>query len=353
MNSSIMVKKNFKYIAIGEKEPTRLIAEIGLNHNGNYELARKLIKAAADAGADFVKFQKRSPSDLAIASFLDMPFAKCPELGKTQREVRERLELNLTEYQRLKKYAETLGLGFFASAFDIPSLNFLIDIGVSIVKIASHSMTNGPLLEKIVTHQLPIICSLGGLTEQEADNAIKILKNTSLVILHCISSYPTPDTLIGLNTINYYQKRYGVPVGFSSHEDGIDFSVAAATLGAVIIERHFTIDKEMIGLDHSISLLPNEFAEMAKRIRRIEQGKGVVRGLLAEEQIARNNYHVTVCTLKSITKGTTITKDMITCKQPLKDSSHYFTGLEVKSVIGKIVLSDIEPDTPIARSDVR
>ncbi len=352
MSFSVRIKKNSEYITVGEGVPIQVIAEIGLNHNGRYELASELIEAAAAAGADFVKFQKRSPADLATAAFLDSPFAKCPDLGKTQREVRERLELSMKEYQGLKKYAEDLGMGFFASAFDIPSVDFLNELGVSVVKIASHSITNGPLLEKIAGLRLPVICSLGGVTEQEADNAIKILRDNPLVIMHCISSYPTHDHLMNLDTITYYKNRYEVPVGFSSHEEGIDFSVAAATLGAVMIERHFTLDKSMVGLDQSISLLPEEFREMAGRIKRIQHGRGTANKLLPEERAAKSNYHVAVCSVNFIPKGTVLTEGLITCKQPLKDSDIFFTGLEFNSVVGKTVMFDIEGDSPIARSDV-
>ncbi len=338
---------------IGDDLPVQLIAEIGLNHNGSFELAKKLIEQAALAGAGLVKFQKRSPADLAMASFLDAPFEKCPELGKTQREVRERLELTIVEYIKLREYAESLGLIFFASAFDIPSLEFLREAGIAIIKIASHTVTHGPLLEKIASYGMPVICSFGGTTEQERDQAFNILKNNPLVILHCVSSYPTPDHLVKLDTINYFQERYQVPVGFSSHEDGIGFSVAAATIGASMIERHFTLDKTMIGLDHSISLIPDEFSEMANRIRRLENGRGVSLDLMEEEKGAKYNYHVAVCAAEFISRGQVIRPEMITCKQPLQNPEKYFSGLEYESVIGKIVLNDIEEDTPIERRNLK
>jgi len=149
-------------IEIGEGLPTYLISEIGLNHNGSEDLAREMIYQSALSGATFVKFQKRSPSDLAISDFLDAPFEKCPSLGSTQREVREKLELSLEGYIRLKEYAESLGLVFFASAFDLPSLDFLFEAGVEIIKIASHSATNAPLLEELARRKTPVIISLGG-----------------------------------------------------------------------------------------------------------------------------------------------------------------------------------------------
>lgn len=341
---------SFGDIEIGQGLPTHLIAEIGLNHNGSVELARQMIYAAALAGASFVKLQKRSPADLAVAAFIDAPFEKCPALGKTQRVVRERLELNLNAYIQLREYAESLGMIFCASAFDIPSLEFLLEAGVTVIKVASHSVTNGPLLEKIAAYQMPTICSIGGTTAEERDCAIDILKDNPLVILHCVSAYPTPDTLVKLDTIPYLRERYGVPVGFSSHEEGIEFSVASSLLGAAMIERHFTLDRSMVGLDQGISLEPHEFGEMARRIRRLQKGRGITTGLMAEEGAAKYNYHVAICSVGAIAKGATITAAMVTCKQPLGDPQKFFTGMEMAQVVGKVACEDISADTPIARA---
>lgn len=342
----------FGTIEVGEGLPTCLIAEIGLNHNGSVELAKKLIYEAAISGATFVKFQKRSPADLAIASFLDAPFEKCPALGRTQREVRNRLELSLENYRDLRVYAESLGLIFCASAFDIPSLEFLLQAEVPVIKVASHSITNGPLLERIASTGLPTICSFGGTVEAERDKAYAILKSNPLVILHCVSSYPTTDQLINLDTISFLRQRYGVPVGFSSHEEGIEFSVAASLLGAAMIERHLTLSRSMVGLDHSISLLPEEFSTMAERIKRLQKGRGINYGLREEEKAAKYNYHVAVCAVRAIAKGTLITREMLVCKQPLSDPALFFTGFEVESVIGKIASVDIPADTAIARVEI-
>ncbi len=342
----------FGEIEIGSDLPPHLIAEIGLNHNGSVELAKKMIFEAAVAGASFVKFQKRSPADLALPSFLDAPFEKCPALGKTQREVRNRLELSLKAYRELKEYAEGLGLVFFASAFDIPSLDFLLEVGVEIIKIASHSITFGPLLERVAASRLPVICSFGGTTEAERDRAFELLRNNPLVILHCVSSYPTADSLIKLDTIPYLRERYGVPVGFSSHEQGIEFSAASTVLGAAMLERHFTLDRAMVGLDHGISLTPPEFAELARRVKRLAQGRGVSRGLLPEESGAKFNYHVAVCTRIALPAGTTLTEEMLCCKQPLGDPARFFTGFEFADILGKKVLRPLASDIAIPRDAV-
>lgn len=337
-------------IQIGDGSPTYLIAEIGLNHNGSEELARDMIRAAAQSGASFVKLQKRSPENLASSEFLDAPFLKCPLLGTTQREVRKRLELSLDSYERLRKYAESLSLGFFASAFDLESLDFLLEAGTKIIKIASHSLTNGPLVRKVADLQLPTIASLGGCTGAEQERAVGMLQGSPLVLMHCVSSYPTPDGLAKLDTIKYLRDRYRLPVGYSSHEVGIDLSVASSVLGACMIERHFTLDRAMIGLDQPISLEPPEFAEMAIKVRRLFGARGVSESLDEGEKAAKLAYHVAVRAAVPIKKGQLIDQSMIVCKQPLTDSSLYFSGLETDLVVGKVCDIDVNADDAIPRS---
>lgn len=340
------------FVEIGDGLPTHLIAEIGLNHNGSEDLAKEMIHAAALSGASFVKFQKRSPSDLATSSFLDAPFEKCPILGRTQREVRERLELSKDSYKRLKAYAESLGLVFFSSVFDIPSLEFLLDVGVGIIKIPSHSTTNEPLLRRLADLGLPVIVSFGGTSMTERDKVVEILRKNPLVLFHCVSSYPTKDSMINLDTITYYRDRYQVPVGFSSHEEGIDASVASLVLGACMIERHFTLQRAMIGLDHGISLEPNEFSEMARKVKRLKVMRGISDKIDESEKAARNSYHVAVCVNKSVAAGTKLTRDMLVCKQPLIDSARFFTGMEIDSVVGKKLMVNLHGDMAIYRNDV-
>jgi sialic acid synthase SpsE len=336
-------------IEIGDGLPSFLIAEIGLNHNGSEELAAEMIREAVEAGASFVKFQKREPAALATAAFLDAPFEKCPQLGGTQRVVRERLELSLEAYKRLRAYAESLGAVFFASAFDIPSLRFLVEAGVGIIKIASHSITNGPLLAATADTGLPVVASLGGATREEADQAVALLSGNPLVLMHCVSAYPTPDSSVYLDTIQALRERYSVPIGFSSHEAGIEISVASTVLGACMVERHFTLRRSMVGLDHKISLEPEEFAEMAERIGRLRAVRGVYGGLMGTESAARSNYHVAVCAARNIPAGTVLDASMLVCKQPLGDSAEFFTGLEVSELVGRRSSVDLSADVAIPR----
>lgn len=342
---------NLGAIDVGEGLPTLMIAEIGLNHNGSVELAHTLIDEAALSGANVVKFQKRSPADLATKNFIDKPFLKCPLFGRTQRQVRERLELSEEDLAELKGHAENLGLQFCVSAFDLPSLEIVIRLG-AILKIASHSITNGPLLERVKEAEVPVIMSTGGAEDKEIKQAVDILKNVPLILMHCVSAYPTPDHLICLDTIPYLKDKYQLPVGFSGHEKGIELSVAAATLGACVIERHFTLNRSMMGLDHGISLEPQEFAKMVLNIRRVESARGISKGISPEEKAARLNYHVAVCSAHDLKKGDILTQADLVCKQPLGDAELFFTGLELHNVVGMKVLDNITADTPVARNIV-
>ena len=336
-------------ITVGDGMPTYLISEIGLNHNGSEALAREMIYQSSLAGATFVKFQKRSPSDLAAASFLDEPFEKCPALGSTQREVRDKLELDLEAYIRLRKYAESLGLIFCASAFDLPSLNFLYEAGCDIIKVASHSITNGELLEELAKNKTAVIVSLGGTTLEERNVAISILKHNPMVLLHCVSSYPTADSLVKLDTINHLKSHYGLPVGFSSHEVGIDISVAASVLGACMIERHFTLNKSMVGLDQAISLEPKEFSQLAGRVRRLKAARGIVKDIQAPERVAKNAYHVSLRAKMDLEAGTILSREHVSYKQPLIDPDLFFTGLEADKVLGQRLEVDLKKDDPFRR----
>lgn len=339
-------------IELGDGLPTHLIAEIGLNHNGSLELARDMIYQAALNGATFVKFQKRSPADLATAEFLDAPFPKCPAFGRTQRQVRERLELSLEDYKELRFYAESLGLVFCCTAFDLPSLDFLLEIGTPVLKVASHSVTNGPLLKKIAETGLPVICSLGGAGEKEWDQVVEIFSNNPLVLLHCVSAYPCPDHLALLDTIPYLRERYKVPVGFSSHEEGIDISVASSLLGACLIERHFTLDRSMLGLDQGISLEPEEFGEMARRVRRMGKCRGVKTGYLPDEAAAKNNYHSGLYLTRDLAAGAVIAEGDLVARQPLQDPEAYFTGLEFDQLVGKKLKAPVKAGGQLSREQV-
>ena len=345
-------KVSIGHVDLGKGLPCLLVAEIGLNHNGSLSLAHQLIDVAAESGASMVKFQKRSPKDLATAEFLKAPFAKAPLFGRTQEEVRRRLEFSQPQMKELAEHAKELNLLFSFTAFDLPSLKVATDLRLPVLKIASHSMTNGPLLNAMAATKLPIIASTGGVTWDELDKAVATLKSSPLILLHCASAYPCPDNLVFLDTITELQKRFGCPVGYSGHEAGIDLSIAAATLGAVLIERHFTINRAMVGLDHGISLEPLEFSAMASSIRRIEKARGVSSGILPEELPSRLNYHVAIRVNRAVQPGEVLRETDLICKQPLRDDKLFFTGLEIGKVIGEKLKVALAPEDAIPRSAV-
>ncbi|MFB3901889.1 MAG: N-acetylneuraminate synthase family protein [Acidobacteriota bacterium] len=349
-----MSEKRFTvgHVEIGEGLPCLLVAEIGLNHNGSLSLAHQHISAAALAGASMVKFQKRCPSELATAPFLDAPFPKSPLFGRTQREVRQRLEFSEVQLKELQEHAAELGLMFSMSVFDMPSLQAALNLKLPVLKIASHSITNAPLLEAAARSGVPIILSMGAATWEERDQAFEVLRDCELALLHCVSAYPCPDSLVKLDTIAELKRRYGRVTGYSGHETGVDVSVAAALLGASLIERHFTLNRSMVGLDHGMSVEPAEFAEMARRIRRVEKVRGVSEGIVYEELASRRNYHVSICTRRALSSGRVLRPSDLVCKQPLIDDRQYFTGLEIKHVVGRRLTRNLPADTPIPRDAV-
>lgn len=349
-SSTVAIADAGRTVTVGDGFPVHFIAEIGLNHNGSVDLAKELILECVKSGATFVKFQKRSPKDLATAGFLDSEFRKSPHLGTTQRQIRDMLEIDAHGYQELQGFAQSLGAVFFASPFDIASLEFLLEVGVGLIKVASHSATNEPLLREINRQGLPTILSLGGTTLEEKDAAVTALGDVPLILMHCVSEYPTPDNRMHLDSIAFLRSRYGVPTGFSSHEAGVDFSAAAAVLGAALIERHVTLGKSMAGPDHAISLLPEELAGLVRGVRRIERGRGVGESISAEEWVARRSYHVSVCSARRIGEGEEIVASALVCKQPLGDEGEHFTGWELEDLVGKVALVEIEADIPIRRT---
>lgn len=323
-----------------------IIAEAGLNHNGSLPLAKQLIEVAARAGANCVKFQKRNVDTLAVGHVLNAQDNRFPELGKTYREIRQRLEFNLEQYAELKACTESKGLDFLCTPFDHESVEFLEKLGVTRYKLASHSNTNLPLLEHVAALRKPVFMSTGACTLQELDDAVAVFKRhgTELTVLHCVSAYPTPPEEHNLRMIEMLRQRYGLPIGYSGHELGYLPTLAAVALGAVAVERHFTTDKKLMGFDHAISLEPQELSSMVKDIRTIEASLGEAEKRVSErELVTRNKYKVSMVSTRSIPKGAVITAEAITYRNP-------GTGIhprEAGRVLGKRAAVDIPEDTMI------
>jgi N-acetylneuraminate synthase len=270
---------------IGGGRPAYVIAEIGLNHNGDVELAKQLIDVAADAGADAVKFQKRTP-EISTPVHMRDTLRETPWGTMTYLEYRYRVEFTREQYIEVSDHALLRGLDWFASPWDVPSVHFLEDLNVVAHKIASASVTDIPLLEAVRDTGRPVILSTGMSTSEQIDAAIEVLGTDRLVLLHATSTYPMEPEEANLRVIPALRDRYpGVPVGYSGHERGLQISVAAVALGAVAVERHITLDRTMWGSDHAASLEPTGLAHLIRDIRIVEQalGDGVKRVFPGEQ----------------------------------------------------------------------
>jgi len=325
------------------KNKCYIIAEAGLNHNGSIEIAKKLIDLAVKAGADAVKFQKRTVDVLAIETVLDAEDNRFPEFGNTYREIRDFLEFDLEEYKELKNYSEDKGLDFMVTAFDIGAVDFLNQVGVEKIKLASHSLTNYDLLEYLAEQNKETILSTGMAKLEEIDLAVEIFvtKRAPLSLMHCVSAYPTPPDECNIKMMDTLIHRYGLPTGYSGHELGYLPTLVAVSKGAQLIERHYTLDNEMTGFDHKMSLNPKDFIVMVKDIRNIEKIKGTgEKNVSKTEWITRHKYHVSMASSQDIPLGAKLTADMVTYRNP-------GTGIPSKDahkIIGKKATQDISAD---------
>ncbi|MGL5828241.1 MAG: N-acetylneuraminate synthase family protein, partial [Angustibacter sp.] len=244
---------------VGPNQPVYVIGEIGINHNGDVDIACQLVDVAADAGCQAVKFQKRTP-DICVPEQQKGQMRDTPWGSMTYLEYKHRVEFARADYQKIAAHCAERGLDWFASPWDVPSVTFLEELNVPCHKVASASITDFELLRALRSGGLPIILSTGMSTIEEIDAAVEILGTEKLVILHATSTYPLPPEEANLRTIGSLAARYGVPVGYSGHEKGLQISLAAVALGACVVERHITLDRTMWGSDHSASLEPSGLA---------------------------------------------------------------------------------------------
>lgn len=338
---------------VGEGHEPYFIAEIGINHNGDFYLAKRHIEEAAKAGAHAVKFQKRSIKDVAAKELRDKPQTKDEIRGKTYGEYREALELSLDEYRELKKVAEFHNVTFFATATDRPSVDFLEQVGVPFYKVASFHITDLPLLDYIASKGKPIILSTGTATLEETDEAVAtILKHHhQLILLHCVSVYPSPDETINLNTMKLLRRRYDpLPIGYSGHEQDILPTLAAVAHGATVIERHFTLSRTLPGPDHAtVSIEAPMFEDMVLGAKRIRKMFGrTEKEVLAEERTVREKHHKSIVAAVHIPKGALITAEMLTVKSP----GYGFQPRDIPLLIGQKAALDIAADTVIRKEDI-
>lgn len=298
-----------------------IIAEAGVNHNGNLALAKEMVRKAKDAGVDYVKFQTFIPGQV-VSKYADKADyqKETTGAGQSQLQMLEKLALSYDDFVELNDYCKEIGIGFISTPFDLDSIDFLETLDMDFWKIPSGEITNLPYLEKVAKTGRDIVISTGMCEMPEILNAIKILEKNDagkITILHCNTQYPTPYDDVNLKAMLHIGRETGKAVGYSDHTLGTEIPIAAVALGATVIEKHFTLDKTMEGPDHRASLEPDELKAMVSAIRHVENalGDGFKTRSASESQntsVARKS----IVAKKSIKKGEAFTEDNITVKRP-------------------------------------
>lgn len=258
---------------VGPDHPTYVIAEIGINHNGEMDIAKKLIDAAAVAGCDAVKFQKRTP-EICVPEDQRERIRETPWGTMTYMEYKERIEFGQAEFETIDRYCRDKGIHWFASPWDVPSVDFLEGFDPVCHKVASASLTDEDLLARLAATGRPIILSTGMSTMAEIRRAVDILGQEKLMLMHCTSAYPCPPAELNLRMVETLASEFDGPIGYSGHEVGLQTTIAAVVLGACLVERHITLDRAMWGSDQSASVEPWGFMRLVRDIRVIEQALG-------------------------------------------------------------------------------
>jgi N-acetylneuraminate synthase len=327
---------------------TLIIAEAGVNHNGEMDLAYSLIDVAAKAGADYVKFQTWKSENVISKFAPKAEYQKeSTDADESLLEMEKKLEFPFENFLPLKNYCHKKGIGFISTPFDLESALFLFSIGVDLIKIPSGEITNLPLLEVIAEHSRPVILSTGMCEMQEIAAAIHILQskgNNKITLLHCNTHYPTPMRDVNLRAMQTLKERFELPVGLSDHSLGIEVPIAALALGAVVIEKHFTLNRAMQGPDHKASVEPDELCNMVKSIRNIELALGSGEKHVTESE--RGNIAVarkSIVASKRISKGQVFSQDNITTKRPGTGIS----PMKWYDVLGGVAKRDFQEDEMI------
>ena len=328
---------------VGDGQPCFVIAEGGVNHNGDLRLAEELVQIAGRAQADAVKFQKRTIHELLTRSALERPYVHANSLGATYGEHRLRLELSETEWYHLRDLATGLGMEFMGSAWDHGSADLLDALDTPAIKTPSAVLSDLELLDYIARKRRPMIVSTGMSDIQEIDQAVEtILRHTDqLILLQCTSAYPSEFEDINLRVMRTLSERYGVLVGYSGHERGIAVTEAAATLGACVVERHFTKDRTLAGPDHAASLEPVGLEKLVRDIRHVETALGIgEKRVLPSEVSVRARLAKSIVASRFIAAGTVLTSDLLTAKGP----GDGIAPNRVSELIGRVAAIDLAPD---------
>lgn len=324
-----------------------IIAEAGVNHNGDYELAKQLVLKAKEAGVDYVKFQTAKP-ELVISKFAEMAEYQKTNTGKveSQLEMCKKIHLKLEDYKPLKAFCDEVGVKFVSTPFDLLSIDVLEELDMDFWKIPSGEVTNYPYLVKIAKTHRPVIMSTGMCEVEEVRNAVDVLVENGLTkdqisLLHCNTEYPTPFCDVNLSAMNDLAKELGLKVGYSDHTIGIEVPIAAVAMGAEIIEKHFTLDHNLPGPDHKASLEPNELKVMVSAIRNMEQAIGDGKKYVSNSE--RKNIAIarkSIIAARDIKKGEFLTEDNLTVKRP----GNGINPMRWNEVVGKTAVRDFAED---------
>lgn len=327
---------------------TYIIAEAGVNHNGNFDLAKKMIYEAKIAGVDAVKFQTFK-SDNLVSSFAEKAEyqKKTTDSQESQLDMLKNLELTFKEFQLLNEYALSLDIDFLSTPFDDDSIEFLSTLNMPFWKIPSGEITNLPYLMKIEKTKKPIILSTGMSVMDEITEALSVFRNydrKDITLLHCNTEYPTPFVDVNLKAMKTLRDKFNVNIGYSDHTEGIETPIAAVALGATVIEKHFTLDRNMPGPDHKASLEPDELAHMVKAIRHIEIALGNGEKTPSESE-KKNilNIRKSIVAKCKIKKGDLFTIDNLTTKRP----GNGISPMRWFDVLGKVAQDDFNIDEDI------
>ena len=270
-------------VFVGDGHPCYIVGEIGINHNGNLDLAKSLIATAKNAGCNAVKFQKRTIDIVYSKEELEKP--RESPFGTTNGELKRGLEFGQEAYEEIDAFCKEMEIPWFASCWDEPSVDFIAQFPVLCYKVASASLTDDNLLRHTRAQGKPILLSTGMSTHAEVDRAVNLLGKENLVLIHTCSAYPAHYPELNLKQIPEMRKRYGVPVGYSGHETGIASSVAAVAIGACIVERHITLDRAMWGSDQAASLEPSGLTRLVRDIRLVETSMGTGERVVTQREI--------------------------------------------------------------------
>lgn len=331
---------------------TLIIAEAGVNHNGDINLAKKLIEVAAESGADLVKFQTFQANRLVTRDAIKADYQMLTtDIAESQMDMLQKLEINESMHLELLEYSKACNIGFFSTGFDIESIEMLVRLGQDLFKIPSGEITNLPLLRYIGKLSKKIILSTGMSDMTEIEEAITALEiagtsKNQITVLHCTSSYPAPISDVNLLAMLSIKEKLKVAVGYSDHTLGVEIPIAAVALGAKVIEKHFTMDRNLPGPDHKASLVPEELKLLVKSIRNVERAFGNgLKEIMPSELTNMETIRKSIVAKHDIQKGQVLTNDNLTTKRPGKG----ITPMEWDNIVGTKAKKNFKRDELIEK----